>query len=285
MLPARDGCKLSTQKDWIDYRLIAAILLTGVLLGAANWSLGKTEKENPPARSAGTISPAPAKPPRKQKPISGRQLTIEKMQRPKIPTQHFEDDVYGVAFDTPKGYVLKEGDLPEMDLGLGYLGSLPMEFAEPGGVRVATVEVPRNAYPGTDFVNAFLTVSAFPNTTQESCARFRPASPYAEPPLRVKLGGIEFAGIPNSESASMHQYTGKYFHGFAEGTCYEVGYGIVTADATSQDGLKKVNNQAVLHRLENILNTIQIVPLENGRNENDPGSATLAPGSYDKEQQ
>lgn len=260
----------SSSREGIDYKLIAAIFLTAILLGAANWSLGRTRNPKPVApvadADAQVTSPEPA--PLQQKnarPMFGRQLTIEKMQRKRVPSQHFADDVYGVSFDAPRGYVLKEGELPDMDLGLGYLGSIPMEFSEPGGVRIATVEVPRTAHAGTDFLNAFLTVSVFPNSTAEQCAQFSPELSYAQPPLRQKIGGIEFVGVPNSEAASMHEYFGKYFHGFAEGTCYEIGYGIVTADVAAQDGLKRTNNDAVLRRPERILNTVVIdAPSEPG---------------------
>ena len=254
------------RREWIDYKLTAAIFLTAILLGAANWSLGRPRRPKTvaaePGVAASAASPSPSpKPKQKVRPISGRQLTIQKMQQRRVATQHFADDVYGISFNAPQGYLLKEGELSDMDLGLGYLGSIPMEFSGPGGVRVATVEVPRGAHSGTDFLNAFLTVSAFPNSTAEQCAQFSPELNYAQPPLRQKIGGVDFVGIPNSEAASMHEYFGKYFHGFSEGTCYEIGYGIVTANAGAQDGLKKTNSGLVLRRLEKILNTVRIESL------------------------
>ena len=269
MLAGKDEfARHSAFQSWIDYKLTASILLTAALLFAADWSSGRSRKalekkvETPPAAAA-VAAPAsalrnPPKPKEKVRPISGRELTIERMQKRRMPTQHFAEDVYGISFDAPKGYVVEAGELADMDRGLGYLGALPMEFAEPGGARIATVEVPRDAHQGTDFVNAFFTISALADTTAERCARFSPELRYAEPPLRQKIGGIEFTGIPNSEAASMHEYFGKYFHGFSEGTCYEIGYGIVTADASANDGLKKVNNDAVLRRLERILDTVTI---------------------------
>lgn len=253
------------QREWVDPKLIASMLGGFFLVIVLGWNSAdsgtpaKKQNESVAANAAPRVSAEKPSEPVRQR-ASGRQLTLEKMQQKKITTQHFAEDVYGVSFDAPQGYILKQGELPDMDLGLGYLGSLPMEFSVPGGVRVATVEVPRSTHPGTDFVNAFLTVSAFPNTTAEQCALFSPELSYAQPPLRQRISGIEFTGIPNSEAASMHEYFGKYFHGYSEGTCYEVGYGIVTAAAGAQDGLRKTNNDAVLRKLERILNTINIVP-------------------------
>src|SRR5258706_9971323 len=71
--------------------------------------------------------------------MSGRKLTIEKREQKHETSRHFDDDVYGVSFDFPKNYDLREGELGDMDRGLGYLGQIPMEFSTPRGVRLATV--------------------------------------------------------------------------------------------------------------------------------------------------
>ncbi|MBS1867537.1 MAG: hypothetical protein JSS69_16610 [Acidobacteria bacterium] len=56
----------------------------------------------------------------------------------------------------------------------------------------------------------------------------------------------------------MHQFSGVYLHGYSEESCYEIGYGIATAGYGAVDGIKKVNNQAVLQRLEKIVESISI---------------------------
>lgn len=192
------------------------------------------------------------------RPLSGRQLTIEKREHKLETASHFDDDVYGVSFDFPKHYDLREGELPDMDRGLGYLGKIPMEFVPPGGVRLATIEVPRTAHPGTDFVNAFLTVSVLPNISEAQCAEFSPVFDEGDQRLTKKIDGITFHGRTETSAASMHQYSGTYLHGYAEGSCYEIGYGIVTAGYGAMDGVKKVNNQAVLQKLEKIINAMTI---------------------------
>ncbi len=190
--------------------------------------------------------------------LSGRKLTIEKREQKHETSRHFDDEVYGVSFDFPKNYDLREGDLPDMDRGLGYLGKIPMEFSTPGGVRLATIEVPRGAHPGTDFVNAFLTVSVLPNVTEAQCAEFASAESDGTPWLARRIDGIEFHGRKETAAASMHQYSGTYLHGYAEESCYEIGYGIATAGYGAMDGIKKVNNQAALQKLERILDNINI---------------------------
>jgi hypothetical protein len=168
--------------------------------------------------------------------------------------------VGGVSFDFPKHYDLREGDLPDMDRGLGYLGKIPMEFAPPGGVRLVTIEVPRTAHPGTDFVNAFLTVSVLPNVSESQCSEFSPALEDGDQLLTRKIDGVTFHGRKESAVASMHQYSGTYLHGYTEESCYEVGYGIATDGYGAMDGVKKVNNQAIFQKLEKILYAIRISP-------------------------
>ena len=191
-------------------------------------------------------------------PLSGRQLTIEKRQHKLETASHFDDDVYGISLDFPKHYDLREGELPDMDRGLGYLGKIPMEFAAPGGVRLVTIEVPRTAHPGTDFVNAFLTVSVLPNVSESQCGEFSAAFDYGDQQLTKKIDGVTFHGRTESSAASMHQYSGTYLHGYAEESCYEIGYGIVTAGFGAMDGVKKVNNQGVLQKLERIIDAMTI---------------------------
>ena len=190
--------------------------------------------------------------------LSGRHLTIEKREQKHETSRHFDDDVYGISFDFPKNYDFHEGDLPDMDRGLGYLGKFPMDFSSPGGVRIATIEVPRGAHLGTDFVNAFLTVSVFPNVTAAQCAEFSSTENDGTPWLTRKIDGIEFHGRRETAVASMHQYSGTYLHGYSEESCYEIGYGIATAGYGAMDGIKKVNNEAVLRKLERILDTMSI---------------------------
>src|SRR5258708_31278238 len=124
--------------------------------------------------------------------LSGRKLTIEKREQKHETSRHFDDDVYGVSFDFPKNYDLHEGDLPDMDRGLGYHGKIPMEFSTPGGVRLATIEVPRAAHPGTDFGNPFLTVSALPTVTAAQSLAFASVEGDGTPWLTRKIDVAEF---------------------------------------------------------------------------------------------
>jgi len=165
--------------------------------------------------------------------ISGRKLTVEKMAQRAATSLQYSNEEYGVAFDAPKGYVLKEGELPEMDRGLGYLGPIPMHFAQPGGLRLATVEPPQGIHLGTNFVNEFFTISAHYKSTEAVCSDVNIPAELRGAPLTRTVDGIEFHGFQEQSAASMHHYTGIYLHAYANDTCYEIGYGVASAGCFS----------------------------------------------------
>jgi hypothetical protein len=199
--------------------------------------------------------------------ISGRKLTVEKMAQRAATSLQYSNEEYGVAFDAPKGYVLREGELSEMDRGLGYLGPIPMHFAAPGGIRLATVEPPQGLHLGTNFVNEFFTISAHYGSTEAVCSDFNISSESRGVPVTRTVDGIPFHGFTEHSAASMHQYNGIYLHAYANETCYEIGYGVATAgssvstsgDSTnSSSNLKNINPENLLHKLERMLDNVRI---------------------------
>lgn len=197
--------------------------------------------------------------------VSGRKLTVEKMTQRAATSLQYSNEEYGVAFDAPKGYSLKEGELPHMDRGLGYLGPIPMHFAERGGVRLATVEPRAGLHVGTNFVNEFFTISALYGSNAASCSEFD-ISPESRGAAVVRnVDGIDFSGFVENSAASMHQYRGIYLHSFTNDTCYEIGYGVATVGSSDQSltapsGLKKIDPEKILQKLERILNNVRINP-------------------------
>jgi hypothetical protein len=199
MRPQKLDWKREIDKKELRYGVLMLLLyLAAIMIATAGCSRSSIVKADhapgqPASKSAAKIaalghpaldSPVPV--------LSGRKLTIEKREQKHETSRHFDDDVYGVSLDFPKNYDLHEGDLPDMDRGLGYLGKIRMEFSVPGGVRLATIEVPRGAHAGTDFVNAFLTVSVLPNISESQCAQYSPAIEAGDPLQTRKIDGIEF---------------------------------------------------------------------------------------------
>lgn len=244
-------------------------VICAALLYAMSWAIGCGSSGTPSNAGGGKkiaqtpqsvrLSPDAAAD-RLQPAMSGRKLTVEKMAQRAATSLQFSNEEYGISFDAPKGYILKEGDLPQMDRGLGYLGPIPMHFAQTGGVRLATVEPPQGLHLGTNFVNEFFTVSAQYGGTAESCAAFDMGAESQGGAVARTIDGIEFRGFAESAAASMHQYTGIYLHAYANETCYEIGYGVATVGADGAGNLKHVDPQKLLPKLEKILETVRIAP-------------------------
>ena len=245
-------------------------LICATLLYTVSWIMGcsspaTTERKSSPARTANEareqLRLASDDASDKLTPsMSGRKLTIERMAQRAATSLQFSNEEYGVAFDAPKGYLLKEGELSQMDRGLGYLGPVPMHFATQGGVRLATVEPPTGVRLGTNFVNEFFTISALYNSTAEFCSALDIAPEFRGGPVTRTVDSIVFRGTEESAVASMHQYTGIYLHGFANETCYEIGYGVATVGDGPARNLKHVDPQKLMSRLEKILDTVRIAP-------------------------
>ena len=254
----------------LDAALVPVIC--AVLLYAVSWIMGcggpasSTQKSASGKKAAGWRSEVPLAPEDANDKLvptnSGRRWTIEKMAQRARTSRQFFNEEYGVAFDAPTGYLLKEGELSDMDRGLGYLGPVPMHFTVQGGVRLATVEPPTGAYTGTNFVNEFFTVSALYGPYAESCRAFDIGQPYRGSELARTVDGIAFQGVEESAAASMHQYTGFYLHGYANETCYEIGYGVATIGDSAARNIKRVDRNQQLARLEKILDTVRLAQPE-----------------------
>ena len=244
----------------LDSALVPIICAS--LLYAVSWVMGCSSAAPPKPVTATRPAALPARRTSDvDRPVlSGRRLTLEKMARRSASSVAFSSDEYGIAFDAPKGYVVKEGELPEMDRGLGYLGPIPMHFAEPGGVRLATVEPPPGVHPGSNFVNEFFTVSAHYGASAESCAAFDTPAELRDAAVARSVDGVEFHGFEEHSMASLHRYAGTYLHGFANETCYEIGYGVATVGFENAPALKMVDERRRLESLEKILAMVRLAP-------------------------
>ncbi len=197
-----------------------------------------------PTLSSPTAVPVTSQPPATKKRAKRRPSTVT-----------YRDPVYGVSFQYPRKYTLKTGDKAKLDLA--GLGPVPTNFVQPGGVTLATVELPRDSYRDTDFASAFFNVSVNPNLTSEQCAQF--AAPVREenesiPASKVKVGGIEFAEVEDA----MEQADAKYYHVFQNAACYEFALGLGTGGDGTEDGTAPVDPEEVFRKLEKILSTVKI---------------------------
>jgi len=152
-------------------------------------------------------------------------------------------------------------------LSWGDLGPFQMDFAQPGGVTLAGVEVPANSYPATDFKSAFVTLSVNPGVTSEACAQFAfpEANAAADPSStektgKVKIGALEFSEVENSTAGMIKQTEARYYHAFSNGACYEFALGVGTEGNVDGEGIKPVDRDQVFGKLEKILASVKLQP-------------------------
>jgi hypothetical protein len=180
----------------------------------------------------------------------------------------YADKNYGVSFRYPKRYTLKSADTTKPDA----TQQSAMNFVEPGGVNVVTVELPKNSYPHTDLASASFNVSVNPTLTAEQCSQFALLHPDSVGnayilPAKVKLAGLDLAAVEAISGPETSQSDAKYYHAFVNGACYEFALGLSTQaqamdkDAEpheNEDPAPAVDRTAVFRRLQNILATVKI---------------------------
>ncbi len=191
-------------------------------------------------------------------------------------TVKYVDKTSGVSFQYPRKYALKTGESANE---LVSEASVPMNFAQPGGVAVAAVAIPEGAYPKSDLVAAWFDVSVNKSLTAEQCGEFSggtsvpapattvdgattaaattPAAPTPKPDSKLMIGDMELQSLETLASVGTGKEASKYYHVFENGACYELALKVATT-GESDEGGKPVNREEVFKRLEKILATVKI---------------------------
>jgi len=173
----------------------------------------------------------------------------------------YTDANSGISFLYPRKFVLTSGNdaLPQF----AGLGAALMNFVQPGGVAVATVEVPDGSYPGTDFASAFFNVNVNRSVSEQECAHFALADSHnvnggSIDSQKVKIGPTEMETTSNFSASPMTQTETQYFHRYENGDCYEYILSLGTAGYGIKDNAEPVNRDVVFAKLEKILATVKI---------------------------
>jgi hypothetical protein len=203
----------------------------------------------PATTSTAAASPEPAKKTPKKRPAN---VT-------------YSDANSGVSFLYPRKFALTSGDKAQPHLAS--VGDVPMNFVQPGGVAVATVALPGGSYPGTDFAFAFFNVNVNRSVSEQECAHFafvdtRNADGEPVDAEKVKIGSTDMETTSNFSASAMKQAETQYYHSYENGACYEYVLGLGTAGYGAKDGIEPVNRAEVFAKLEKIMATVKINPVE-----------------------
>jgi hypothetical protein len=238
-----------------------------VLVGVSSPALssttpGATTKTTPTAAA----SPAPAK---------------------KTPKKHpanvtYSDANSGVSLLYPRKFLLASGDKAQPQLAAVRMNDAPMNFVQAGGVAVATVALPGGSYPGTDFASAFFNVNVNRSVSEQECGHFafvdtRNADGEPVDAEKVKIGSTDMEMTSDFSANAIKQAETQYYHSYENGACYEYVLGLGTAGYGTKDGVEPVNRDEVFAKLEKILASVKIKPVETQHGA-EPSIATIAAG-------
>jgi hypothetical protein len=233
--------------------ICAGIVMVVVLLLAVACS---KQSNKPVAKVSAPTTSMPAA--TSAAPVVARKLV--KKQRPANAT--YVNVTYGVSFSYPRKYSLQAGSKKSSM-------PVPASFLKPGAIEVASVDMPDDLYPDTDFSSALLNLSVNPGLTADECAQFVPSSNDADAakPASAKLGVNEFAEVEQMHGGQIsgEQVNGatnsqsdlKFFHVFKNGACYEFALDVETSRKADVD-LAQADHGKIFQQLEKILATARI---------------------------
>jgi hypothetical protein len=193
----------------------------------------------------------------------------------------YSDANSGVSFLYPRKFALASGDKAQPHLAVG-MNDLPMNFVQPGGVAVATVALPGGSYPGTDFASAFFNVNVNRSVSEQECAHFafvdtRNADGEPVDAEKVKIGSTDMETTSDFSASALKQAETQYYHSYENGACYEYVLGLGTEGFATEGGIEHVNRDEVFAKLEKILASVKIKPVETEHGV-EPAIATIAGG-------
>jgi len=247
--------------------MIAGFAIPGLLLALSACS--KQSSQPAPAGASSTVStsatPAITATPATSQTAAALPAPAKKTPKKRPANVTYSDPNSGVSFLYPRKFALTSGDkaLPQ----LAGMGDVPMNFVQPGGVVVATVALPDSSYPGTDFASAFFNVNVNRSVSEQECAHFAfvdTSNADGEPvdAEKVKIGTAEMEMTSTFSASVVAQAETQYYHSYENGTCYEYILGLGTEGFATEGGVEHVKRDEVFAKLEKILATVKINPVE-----------------------
>jgi hypothetical protein len=164
----------------------------------------------------------------------------------------YTNKTYGVSLQYPWQYAILTGERAKLDSDV----PVGMNFVQPGGVTLATVQMPNGFYPNTDLAYGFFTVNVNKSIGADDCGKFASVDQNEDGPLapsKVTVHNLEF--LEAEQNAD--QGAGRYYHLYQNGACYEFALGVATAEGDVPK-VTPVDREKVMSKLEGILETVQI---------------------------
>jgi hypothetical protein len=262
------GTTLSPWSRQQKLAMLAGFVILGILLGMSACSkqsakpalVGVSGPEQTAATPAATTTTPAATTTTMATPMAPK-----KAHKKRPTTVTYSDVTSGVSFVYPRKYKLATGDKAQPQFA--DMGAAPMNFVQPGGVAVATVALPAASYPGTDFTSAFFNVNVNRSLSEQECSHFafvdtRNADGEPVDAEKVKVGSKDMEMTSDFSANAVKQAEAQYYHSYENGACYEFVLGLGTAGYGTADGVEPVDRAEVFKKLEKILASVKIQPVE-----------------------
>jgi hypothetical protein len=262
----------TTLSSWPRQQKLAMATIAGFAIVGLLLAVSACSKQSPKPALVGVSSPAPipAAPAAAATPATTPTVAASPAPTKKTPKKRpanvtYSDANTGISFLYPRKFALTSGDKAQPQLAV--MGDVPMNFVQPGGVAVATVALPGGSYPGTDFESAFFNVNVNRSVSEQECAHFafvdtRNADGEPVDAEKVKIGSTDMEMTSNFSASAIKQAETQYYHSYENGACYEYVLGLGTAGYGAKNGIEPVNRDEVFAKLEKILATVKINPVE-----------------------
>lgn len=242
--------------------ITAVLVLAGIALGLTGCSKEKSNKSSV-SSSQPNAGQEVSKPQTESstQPATSQPVAKKRTSTPKrASTLTYSSNTYGVSFRFPSQYELSTPGNADVKSTLSE--DVPKNFAQPGGVTVATIELPSGS------ATSFFNVSANKGVTSEQCEQFSIPSPSdlagnspvdendESIPSKTNIHGVEFTKVENATE----QEDVKYYHHFEpgsggmDGTCYEFALGVEQSRVSS----KTLDYQELFNKLERVMATVKI---------------------------
>jgi len=157
----------------------------------------------------------------------------------------------------------------------------------PGTISLITVEMPTDSYPGSGFEGAYFNLSVNKNLSFSQCVSIDSQNLPSGREGTTTIGGIAFRwGGEGGVGAGQSSY-GKYYTGYANGTCYEFNLGDAGGSNVSLSGVPGPSYAGDMSVLEALLSSVdftgqsssvlKFTPPNNVAYEDQTYSATVSP--------
>jgi hypothetical protein len=105
------------------------------------------------------------------------------------------------------------------------------------------------------------------NVSEQECGHFafvdtRNADGEPVDAEKAKIGSAEMETTSSFSASAIKQVETQYYHNYENGACYEYVLGLGTEGFATEGGIEHVNRDEVFAKLEKILATVKINPVE-----------------------